>query len=210
VKRYPRTRVREFVASLAARPHRRDSYNPYREPQLARNLEYYLQAVWRYPDYDGLLLVGEALGYRGGRNTGIPFSSSRLYSEVGHPFLQALARKLALQADDSEVTANVVWRQLAPGRCLPLFLNAFPFHPHKTGQPGSNRRPRAGEVDEGAAYLGQLVDIFQPSRIAGVGREGQRIAARLFPHRVVTYIRHPSYGGASEFRTGLEAALRDA
>jgi uracil-DNA glycosylase len=207
VKPYPRRRVREFVASLAARPQRRDSFNPYRDAQMARNLESYLRTLWRYPHYDGLLLVGEALGYKGGRNTGIPFSSGRLYSEAGHPFLRLLAPKLGLSWEDSEVTANIVWRELLGRQSVPLFWNAFPFHPHQRGKPASNRKPRASEVAEGTGFLRELVDIYKPRRIAGIGREGQRIAAKLFPQHAVHYVRHPSYGGKAEFSRGLERLL---
>ena len=211
MKRYPRQRVRDFITSLAARPNRCDSFNPYRGPQLARNLEHYFEGLWRYADYHGLLLVGEALGYKGGRNTGVPFSSSKLYSEVEHPFLQQLAGKLYLPQErsqmDSEATANIVWRYLAGKQQLPLFWNAFPFHPHLPGEPGSNRKPRAAEVGEGAGLLLQLVDVFKPRRVAGIGREGWRIATTQFPDRDVAYIRHPSYGGKADFIAGMNQLL---
>ena len=211
MKRYPRRQVQKFIATLAARPNRADSFNPYRNPRLARNLEHYLEALWRHPHYSGLLLVGEALGYKGGRNTGVPFSSSKLYRDVEHPFLQSLAGKLRFgqhkDQQDGEATANIVWQYLGGKQQLPLFWNAFPFHPHIKGKPSSNRKPRAGEVEEGAELLRQLVDIFRPEPIAGVGREGHRIAGKLFPDREVTYIRHPSYGGKTDFIKGMDQLL---
>ncbi|MCZ6831461.1 MAG: uracil-DNA glycosylase [Gammaproteobacteria bacterium] len=211
MKRFPRRRLQQFIARLAARPNRRDSFNPYREPPLARNLEHYLETLWRHPHYHGLLLVGEALGYKGGRNTGVPFSSSKLYTEVEHPFLQNLAGKLRFPQhngpQDSEATAKLVWRYLQTKQQLPLFWNAFPFHPHITGKPSSNRKPRALELEEGAALLCELVAISQPQRIAGIGREGHKVAAKLFPEQEVTYIRHPSYGGKADFISGMNQLL---
>lgn len=207
MKHYPRRRVREFIASLAARPHRSDSFNPYRDQQLARNLEHYLETLWRYPGYTGLLLVGEALGYRGGRNTGVPFSSSALYREAEHPFLHDLAGKLQLSQRESEATANIVWRYLSDKQQLPLFWNAYPFHPHQRGNAASNRKPRAAEVKEGAQLLRELVTIVRPRRIAGIGREGYKVATREFPDRQVIYIRHPSYGGKADFIAGMDQLL---
>lgn len=211
MKRFPRQRLRELVHALAARPNCSDSFNPYRDPQLARNLMHYLEAMCVSPHYTGLLLVGEALGYRGGGNTGVPFSSSKLFSEVEHPFLQNLASKLRFpqQANrqDSEATASIVWRYLQTRQQLPLFWNAFPFHPHIKGDPSSNRKPRKAELEEGLERLRQVTAIFQPLRIAGIGREGQRAAASLFPELEVAYIRHPSYGGKADFTKGMDAFL---
>jgi hypothetical protein len=193
---------------LAARPNRSDSFNPYRDPQLARNLKHYLEAMWSSPQYQGLLLVGEALGYRGGGNTGIPFSSCKLYTEVEHPFLQSLADKLRFpqqaKRQESEATASIVWRYLQTRQQLPLLWNAFPFHPHIEGEPDSNRKPRAAELEEGVERLRQLTAIFQPLRIAGIGREGHKAAATLFPEMDVVYIRHPSYGGKADFISGMD------
>ncbi len=213
MKRFPRTRVRAFVARLAQRPVALDCTNPYSDPALARNLERYLEATWRDPAYRGLLLVGEALGYRGGVHTGIPFSSGAIYEQAtgdaaAHPFLAALAPRLELHNAVAESTASIVWRYLAGQRELPLFWNAFPWHPCRPAAPQSNRKPRAAEVDEGAARLRDLVALFRPARIAGVGRAGQELAQTVFPEQEVVYLRHPSHGGAREFARGMDRLLR--
>jgi len=72
-----------------------------------------------------------------------------------------------------------------------------PTHPHRPGEPRSNRPPSRGEIDAAAGFLSQL-------------RPGRRVLAvgRLAHERLGgAYIRHPSHGGASEFRAGLAAAL---
>ena len=207
MKAYPRNRVKSFITRLAERPSARDSFNPYQTPALARNLELYLQATWRDARYQGLMLVGEALGYRGGRNTGIPFSSSQLFQQVPHSFLSELAPRLTLASQDGEATAAIVWQYLATRQELPLFWNAFPFHPHRGNEPGSNRKPLRAELEEGAGLLSELALIFKPARVAGLGREGQRLAASVFPETHVTYIRHPSYGGKSAFIHGMKKLM---
>jgi uracil-DNA glycosylase len=207
VKAYPRKRVRAFINHLAERPPGRDTCNPYRIPALARNLELYLQSMWRDSRYRGLMLVGEALGYRGGRNTGIPFSSSQLLQQAPHSFLARLNPGLSLASQESEATAAIVWQYLATREELPLFWNAFPYHPHRRDEPDSNRKPRKAELEEGGSLLAELAAIFKPGRVAGLGREGQRVAVRVFPGTDVSYIRHPSYGGKSVFVHGLDALL---
>lgn len=157
----------EFVACLAGAPKLTSVINPWRQPTLQANLLAYMRSFPSAPT----LIVGEALGYRGGRNTGIPFSSSQVFTEVEHPFLQALAPQLSLSTDDSENTATIVWEYLATRKQIPLFWNAFPFHPHCKHRPHSNRKPTAAEVRRGIPYLQQLANIVQPQQIAGLGRK---------------------------------------
>ena len=58
--------------------------NPYLKSGGTHNLEVYLEALRTLP-YSGHLLVGEALGYRGGALTGIPFSSSPAPGQTPSP-----------------------------------------------------------------------------------------------------------------------------
>ncbi len=204
------TSAAEFVASLAAAPKLTSVFNPWCQPGLQANLVVYLRtlhALCAEERVVPILIVGEALGYKGGRNTGIPFSSSQLFADIDHPFLRQLAPLLTLTRDDSENTATIVWDYLCAKKAVPLFWNAFPFHPHRKHRPNSNRKPTAGEVRRGIPYLQQLAEIFQPSQIAGLGRVGQQAAQQAFPNRDIGYIRHPSYGGKQEFVTGMDALL---
>ena len=125
------------------------------------------------------LLVGEAAGYRGARVSGLPFTSERQISGRG----------------PAEATATIVQRTLAElGLEADVLLwNVVPTHPHRRGDPRSNRPPTRTEVRAAMRFLEQLV----------AGRRA--IAVGRLAHAVLggRYVRHPSHGGSAEFRAGL-------
>lgn len=194
--------ILQFVKNLARRGHRPQCHNPYRNPDLADNLFQYLLAVKKL-NSQPVLMVGEALGYKGGRLTGIPFSCGDMYSRFKHPLLLELKSKLILTSQESENTATMVWEYLTEKQQTPLFWNAFPFHPYQVRRPKTNRAPTAKEIQQGSRYLQQLTDIFQPITIAGIGRKGQLAAQKAFPNHAIQRIRHPSFGGKREFISGM-------
>jgi uracil-DNA glycosylase len=199
--------IRDFVDCLASRPDTEGTVNPYRSLIASNNLIHYLFALFRQPGRR-ILLVGEALGYRGGRLTGIPLSSERLLGAAPHPFLRALHPHLEIDGNTSEATATLVWGALAGRRRIPLFWNAFPFHPHRPGQPGSNRAPKAEEISEGQFYLERLATLYRPLLVAGLGRIGSLAAGRALPDQRILQLRHPSHGGKVDFEQGIARLLR--
>lgn len=130
-----------------------------------------------------ILLVGEAAGYRGARVSGIPFTSERLLTGTG----------------PGESTATIVHEVLADLELERdvLLWNLVPTHPHEPGNPDSNRCPTRDEVGAGRSFLHRLA---AGRRILPVGRLAQ---AELGG----PYIRHPSHGGAREFRAALVQLL---
>jgi uracil-DNA glycosylase len=155
-----------------------------------------------------ILLVGEALGYRGGIQTGIPFSSTRLLRSAPHQFLKQLKPALHLTGNDAEGTAAALWQFLAGRSRIPLCWNAFPFHPYRPGDPDSNRTPNAAELQLGIELLSQLVDSYQPQTVIAVGNAAARATAQAVHSTQVTKVRHPSYGGRREFMEGMAAAYK--
>jgi uracil-DNA glycosylase len=198
--------ISNFCFSLRKRKNTHLVFNPYRDPTLVANLEVYLRGVKRCKG-GSILLVGEAPGYRGCKNTGIPFSSSHLFTESKHPLIELLKGQLIFKIRESEVTAGIVWDYLTETSVLPIFWNAFPFHPHISRKYNSNRPPTQPEILEGTAYLNDIASIFQPGLIAGIGRAGQQCAQLAFPNRDISYIRHPSRGGKKAFIQGMNRLL---
>lgn len=171
-----------FVAALAA-ARIGATYNFYREgeraPLLRERLAAYLEERAGAP----LLLVGEAPGYRGARVSGLPFTSERQIAGAG----------------PAEATATIVQRalaDLAAGDGV-LLWNVVPTHPHRPGEPASNRPPTRGEIEQGRQFLAALA---RGRRVVAVGRVAQR-ALRC------AHLRHPSHGGAAAFRAGLAELL---
>lgn len=174
--------------------------------QLLRdNLKlYFLQILASSPE---CLLVGEAPGYKGCRLTGIPFSSERVLND--HPFFKD--QNYSLNSPDSilesEISATILWEGLAnhSSDSMPLLWNIFPFHPHKPGNIRSNRTPNAEELKAGKGFLDELLRIFSIQRVAAIGRSAESM---LDKHPLFRgYIRHPAYGGKSQFISGLKRIL---
>jgi uracil-DNA glycosylase len=130
-----------------------------------------------------LLLVGEAAGYRGARVSGIPFTSERQLTGSGPA--EASATIVHRVLDELGLTENV------------LLWNVVPTHPHRPGEPLSNRRPRASEIEASRSFLELLA---AGRRVVPVGRVAEAAIG-------TAGIRHPSHGGAQDFRAGLAALV---
>ena len=83
-----------------------------------------------------------------------------------------------------------------------IVWNTVPTHPHKPGQPLSNRRPTVTEIEAGAVYAERLLEMVRPRVIVAVGRVAEEI---LGPR--ATYVRHPANGGATAFAAGIARLL---
>ena len=152
--------------------------------------------------------IARDLGYRGGRRTGVPLTDEIHLRSAGDLFGgNRTDPRNAGPRSSHERTAAVVWRVLARINS-PVFLwNVFPLHtPMKQGDPFSNRCHSRAEREATWPFLSALVAMIAPRRIVAIGRDaGLALAGIDIP---VTTVRHPSYGGQSEFTAGHPGYLR--
>jgi hypothetical protein len=192
--------------------------NPYRDatpeldgPAAARrrreNLEAYLDRVGT----PRLVLVGEALGFRGGRFSGIAFTSERQLAGPGGaggrrlpwagPPFQATSRNPALWLEPS---GSIVWGALGGEARGALLWNSFPWHPFGSRGPLSNRTPEKSLVAANLHVLERLLAEVGGARVLAVGRTACAALAELGLDAPA--LRHPAHGGAEIFRRQLREA----
>jgi uracil-DNA glycosylase len=182
--------------------------NPYRNAIRRDNLRLYLEQIGE----PRMLLVGEAPSYRGGRLTGIAFTSEQIMlCGVDGRFLgehRGYRKATPGPKRSTEASATMVWATIKDIEPLPLLWNAFPFHPFHLGNPFSNRIPSAGELLIGAPFVEALLELFPIDCVVAVGNFAERSLTSLgIAH---TKVRHPSQGGKMKFVEGVLRLAADA
>lgn len=176
--------------------------NPYVNEDLLANLRCYFTSLLSFP-YSGHLLVGEAPGYRGCTQCGIPFTSQRVLNEREHPFILGLRKAVIVHNNETEVTATKVWNQLDGKQSVPAFWNTFPFHPWVPGNPTKNRAPSSDETKIGLLYLDSVIRILRPHTVVAVGGVANRLLQFRYPKLQYQAFSHPSMRGYRGFLTGF-------
>ena len=184
-----------------------NTFNPYSDqcdrydrddaPQLrSRALRSLLKAATER-DVESLW-IGRDPGHRGGRRTGLAFTDDvHLHEHAERWGLSILRATRGPRI--SELTAAVTWKALSR-IASPVFLwNVFPLHPHKPGNPFSNRRHNAHERRIGEEFLAELILLLQPRRLVAIGNDAANSARRLADRQEVIKVRHPSHGGRAKF-----------
>lgn len=170
------------------------------EARLQR-LAYHLSCT---PSY---ILLGEAIGYQGARVSGVAFTSERLILENAIPRLLKVDYRLThRRLPFSEPSATIVWKNLRKFGIAEktVLWNAVQMHPHRKGEPLSNRTPTLDELMLGRSAIELLNRTFPNARFIAVGKKSQaQLAAMGFLN--CPAIRHPANGGANEFAQGLES-----
>lgn len=145
--------------------------------------------------------MGRDLGYRGGRRTGLALTDEARLAQFADVYPGATAAKSTVGPTVAERTATEIWAVLAQIELPPLLWNVFPFHPHEPGQPFTNRKFTAAELKVADALNRQLLSWLGIRRIIAIGQDAAHYS-RQFGVKVES-VRHPSYGGVTEFRDGI-------
>jgi uracil-DNA glycosylase len=154
-----------------------------------------------------LVVVGEALGYRGGRFSGIPMTSERMLLRKQRHIVAGIKPRRTSKPEKcpdgfSEPTATIVWGTLLRLGLKPeqfVLWNAFPWHSFEPRRGLlSNRTPNKWEQAVGLPALKTFLELFPCDQIVALGKIA---AAQLEELNVnVPCIRHPASGGAKLFR----------
>lgn len=142
--------------------------------------------------------IGRDLGYRGGRRTGLALTDEvnanthmqRWGVEIERPTVGDIV---------AERTAAVIWAMLAQIDARIFLWNVFPLHPHEPDRPFTNRAHNAKERRAGEDILAMLIELLQPRRIFAIGNDAALAVTRIDSTLPTIAVRHPSYGGQTQF-----------
>jgi hypothetical protein len=166
-----------------------------------RNLARYLTERTARPP---VLLVGEAMGWAGGRFSGIAFTAERTLQRWGPPYQSSSLRPQGYAEQSGSIVHGLLESLGAEDQAL--LWNVVPAHPHRPGAPLTNRLPREDERRAGGEVLAELVTLAAPLALIPVGRTAERTLAELgIPAEAA--VRHPANAGATRFRAECAAAL---
>jgi hypothetical protein len=202
-----------FQSRIFDTPSTDELFNPYRDrrddldladgPALRRqNLRNYLAC---FPERPPLFLLAEAPGPWGCRFSGVPLTAEAQLADRSFPIDGTPTSRE--EVPHKEYSATIFWRVLQP--VFPHFFvwNSVPLHPHDPGEPLSIRNPRRTEVRAWNDLLTDLLDALEPERIVGIGRKAERALQEIGAD--VTYVRHPSQGGATKFEAGMRTIVQE-
>jgi hypothetical protein len=148
-----------------------------------------------------VVALGEAAGYQGMRWSGIAFTSERDLERWGDPYRPSCGARR--WSEPSGTIVHRVLRELGAERRVILW-NTVPTHPHRPGEPLSNRRPTVAEVAAGAEFAARLIALVRPATVVAVGRIAESVLGSS-----ATYVRHPANGGATAFAEGMRAIVAE-
>lgn len=160
------------------------------------------------------IIVGKAPGYKGCRNTGIPFTDE-FHMIKGNGVTHILGENLgykSINCDsnlEKESSASIVWGQIGKDLDQILLWNIFPFHPFK-GSKDTNRKPTKKESEAGIRYLEIILNEYKTiNKIIAVGRvaEATILNSSMFQSYNTEYVRHPANGGQRKFVEGIRQII---
>lgn len=152
-----------------------------------------------------VILAGEAMGYAGGRFSGIAFTAERTLLEWGEPYALTSFRPEGFKEMSGSIVHGLLGDLGVEQRVV--LWNTVPAHPYPAGRPLGNRAPTMGERRAGGAALELFLDAVRPRAIVPVGRIAEKALADLGVGSLPA-VRHPAQGGATLFRAQAGAALQ--
>lgn len=174
-----------------------DVYDYFDAPQRRKSLLLKILTAASRTEVDAIW-IGRDLGYRGGRRTGLALTDDVHFSHHTERWGFTVDRPTKGQFVP-ERTAAVIWSVLTQ-LPSPIFLwNVFPLHPYEAGDPFSNRAHNAKERIAGEELLALLIEFLKPKRIVAIGNDAGRTAIKIGGNLEALQVRHPSYGGQTEF-----------
>lgn len=169
-------------------------------PKVRRdNLRSYLIAIERLGC--DTIWMGRDLGYRGGRRTGLALTDEQHLSSMAQSYPGSNANRATRGPLVAERTAAEIWGMLSRIKNRPLLWNVFPLHPHEAGDPFSNRKFTARELNVVRDLNHALISWLKIKRIICIGQDAAQYAESFGIQ--IECIRHPSYGGVRDFRAGV-------
>jgi hypothetical protein len=196
----------EFVAALSGLSFE-NTFNPYTNRCLIHDK--WEAPQWRANALIGMLgaavqrevhsiWIGRDLGYRGGRRTGLALTDDMHLTAHAQRWGLSIQRP-TMGLPVPERTAGVIWSVLQETDVSIFLWNVFPLHPHEPGKPLSNRAHTSRERAAGEEFLTDLIALLRPKLIVAIGSDATKSASRVGGCRPVVQVRHPSYGGQTEF-----------
>lgn len=185
----------------------KDTFNPYSDrcdihdkhdaPRRRSNALQRILEIATKHEIDSLW-IGRDLGYRGGRRTGLALTDDM------HIHLHAKRWGVSIERTTkgesiAERSATIIWSVLSQIEARIFLWNVFPLHPHESENPFSNRSHNSQERKKGEELLVELIRLLKPRRLVAIGNDATQTAHSLSVRQEVIQIRHPSYGGQTQF-----------
>lgn len=147
--------------------------------------------------------IGRDLGHRGGRRTGLALTDDVNFTQ--HVSRWGLTTKRPTSGQPvGERTASVIWDMLSKIDTHVFLWNVFPLHPFQDGNYFSNRAHNARERYEGQIILEMLIKFLNPRKVIAIGNDAAKVAGNILNNLELHHVRHPSYGGQTEFYRQIE------
>ncbi|MFM7390188.1 MAG: uracil-DNA glycosylase [Vampirovibrionales bacterium] len=136
-----------------------------------------------------LILIGEAPGYKGCRFSGVAFTSEAILYKDKTKKKEATSTIIHSIVEQNKLQESIV------------FWNAFPFHPHQNNDKTKNRTPSKQELEVTKPILHSFLGLFPNACVIACGNTAKNTLSKI--NIACEGVRHPSFGGKHEFKTGL-------